>query len=373
MYQILEADYHQSIMYCPRFADLVSKSKMTIKNDGNEIDVTSKQYLRELDIALSRLTIKDILELTPPESDTIQECVVRRGKMSVPRKLRKNDCETFFKVTKSVNGERICYTFIPKIRERFSIGSIASSPTFGGTVYRIHPNPRLSETIISMLISSPFMLNPNGSFIDPLHSRLFMVNIYNSKSFNLSRLLVHGETIEIHRLPPPYDTRCTAGHDQELCHEKCLVHKFKAINKMSWSGFHQDTSSFKMLTALDLENETIENYTSNSLEECLGLCKQKSECFTQFTRTTVEQYQAEDFTISSMVPSQPHILLHAVPSLNHIEFIIQIGSCFGMWFGLSIISFNPVKWRTSQKKNTSVVINIPRKRLFYLTRIKRQQ
>ena len=179
MYQILEADYHQSIMYCPRFADLVSKSKMTIKNDGNEIDVTSKQYLRELDIALSRLTIKDILELTPPESDTIQECVVRRGKMSVPRKLRKNDCETFFKVTKSVNGERICYTFIPKMREAYSIGSIATSSTYIGVVYQITLNPLISKSIVAMFISSPFMMNQNGSFKYPLHSMPFMAYVVN--------------------------------------------------------------------------------------------------------------------------------------------------------------------------------------------------
>ena len=367
MYQIREADYHQAIMYCPRFADLIDKSAMNIKSDCNVLEETRHQYLRKLDIALSRLTIKDILELTPPESDAIQECVVRKGKMSVPRTLRKNQCETFFKVRKSVNGERICYTFIPKTRELFSIGSVATSPTFGGTVYRLHPDPRLSSTIITMIISSQFMINPNGSFADPLHSRFFMVNIYNSKSFNLSRLLVNGESIEIHRLPPPYDTRCTVGHDQELCHENCFINKLKAINKLPWSGFHQDTSSLKMLTALDLENETIANYTSNSLEECLLLCKQKSECFTEFTRTTVEQYQAEDFSIASMVPSQPHILLRAVPSLNHIEYIIQIGSCFGIWFGLSIISFNPAKWKTLQKKNTSVVINIPPRKLFHKT------
>ena len=373
MYQIQEADYHQSIMYCPRFADLVGKSAMNMKENPNLPRLSREDYARELDIAISRLTIKDILELTLPESDAILECVVRRGEMSEPTYFRNNECETFFKVSKSVNGERICYTFIPKTRKRYSVGSVATSSMFVGTVYRIHPNPRISRSTVAMFVSTSSMTNANGTFKDPLHSRLFMANIFNINSFNLSRLLVNGESIEIHRLPPPYDTRCTAGHDQELCHENCLINKFKSINKRPWSGFHRDTINIQMLSASDLKNETVSNYTSRSIAKCLVLCKQESECFTKFSRTTVEQYQAEDFSISSMVPSMPHMFLHAIPTLNLVEYIIQIGSCFGMWFGLSIISFNPVKWKTLRKKNTSIVINIPKRRLFHLNRNRRQQ
>ena len=371
-YQIREADHQQAIMYCPRFADIINKTAIDFKYNPIVLRESREKYLRDLDIILSKLTIGDMLEMSPPASGAIQECVVRTGKMSVPTTFTKNECETFFEVRKSVNGERICYTFIPKSRKLYSVGSVATSPTFTGTVYRIHPNPQISKTLLTMFISSPYIINESGSFTDPLHSRLFMMNLFNTNSFNLSRLLVNGESIEIHRLPPPFDTRCAAGHDQELCYENCLSHKLKMINKVPWSGFHQDTSNLNMLTALDLENETIENYTSNSLEECLGLCKQKSECFTQFTRTTVEQYQAEDFTITSMVPSQPHMLLHAVPSVNPVEFIIQIGSCFGMWFGLSIISCNPVKWKTLRKKNSSIIVDIAQTRLFHVTRNRRQ-
>ena len=184
---------------------------------------------------------------------------------------------------------------------------------------------------------------------------------------------MYGESIEIYRLPPPYDTQCTPGHDQEFCHENCVKYKLKAINKIPWSGFHKESSSLNMLSALDLENETISNYTSNSLDECLDFCKRKKECFTQFSRTSVVQHETKIFAISSVIPSLPHLFLHSVPSCNPVEYIIQVGSCFGMWFGLSIISFNPVKWKTMQKKNTPVTVDNTQRKLFQRSRTKRQQ
>ena len=179
MYEIREFDDHQSIMYCPRFADLIDKNAISFNENPGLSKESLQQYFRKLDKTVSNLTIKKILELTPPESGVIQECVVRQGKMFKPAFFSDNECETFFKVTKSVNGERICYTFIPKMREAYSIGSIATSSTYIGVVYQITLNPLISKSIVAMFISSPFMMNQNGSFKYPLHSMPFMAYVVN--------------------------------------------------------------------------------------------------------------------------------------------------------------------------------------------------
>ena len=373
MYQIRQSDYFQSIMYCPRFADLIDKSAMKIEQNPDSARKTLRQYLIDLDIAVSKLTIKDILDLTPSKPDIIKECMVRKGDISIVTHISRQECERFFKVKKSVNGERICYTFIPRTRQVYSVGRVATSSTYPGIVYHIVLKRKISRSIVAMFISSPFIINENGSSQDPLHSRPFVANLYDIKTFNRSMFSVYEESIEIHRLPAPYDTRCTPGDNQELCHENCLNEKLKAINKLPWSGFHKDPISIGVLRESDLQNQTISNYINSSFKECFELCKQKSECFTRFTRTSVALHDTDIFSIASMLPSLPHMLLHAVPSLNPVEYIIQIGSCFGMWFGLSIISFNPMKLKILRNKHSSKAVTVTPKRLFSRTQCNRQK
>ena len=378
VYQNQEMDYYQSIMYCPKFIDLLAPDIMMSRQiTALNIDVVGnfsvrtqahQQYMR----GLSAMTVKEILQFTPLESEAVENCDIRLGKMSIANVFDGKECREYFEVVKSVNGERICYTFVPKISAKYSIGDVASSLTHIGEVYKISLVPRMSATYVASFISSPFIVKEDGSIQDPLHSRSFMAKSYSPGSFNRSRFLVFGESNEIHRLPPPYDTKCTPRHNIEMCYEQCLIKKFKEINRIPWSGFHREKLDMKMLTATDFLNETIKKYAGDFFEKCHSRCKLKTECLTQFSKTTTEEYQGNFFILSSMLPAQPNMSLYSVPFLNLIEFIVQVGSCIGMWFGLSIISFNPVKWKTLRKKGTSSVVNTTRKRLFQMTRNRKQ-
>ena len=351
-------------MYCPRFFDLIHGNREKSLGIPAQILHTFDQYLRYL----SNLTVKDILELTPPESEVIHSCTIRLGKMSTPTYFDNLKCKGYFNVTKSVYTERICYLFIPIFEATsFSAGDVATSLTSLGSVYRIVARPSISNSFYASFIS----VN-NGNAKDFLHSRLFQANTANERTFNQSRILVHGDSIEIKRLPPPFDTACTPGHDQEICYEKCLVDKFKKINRLPWSGFHSEKHSMKMLTPTEFLNETISEHVGQSFEECHCLCKLKTECFTQFSRTSILEYQATSFSFISALPSQPHMSVFAIPTLTLVEFIVQMGGCFGMWFGMSIISINPLKWKILQNKVLIVVKNT-RSRLIFPDARNRQQ
>ena len=298
---------------------------------------------------LANLTVRQILEVTPPKFNTITRCSVRRGRISFPVILNETECLDFFKVTKSVTRNRICYTFTPRIRAIYSVGDVATYYDYVGILYSIVLKTTVSKTFHAFIISSVLDSKSFGEE-DPLHSRLFQANADNAKTFSQSRIVVYGDSIEINRLPPPHDTRCTPGHDQEVCYEVCLIEKFKAINKLPWSGFHREKLDIKILNPTDLLNETILRHVADSFEECHSLCKLKTECLTKFSRTTIQEYQGDSLIISSMLPSLPHMSIYAIPSLTLVEYMVQIGSSFGMWFGLSIISINPTKWKITQKK-----------------------
>ena len=342
-FQVREINNYQSIMYCPRFFEIVDRNKEKGFGMPAQLSKTFNQYLRYL----SNLSVKDVLELTPPESEAIHGCTVRLGKTSTPTVFDNSKCKLYFNVTKSVFAEKICYTFIPTFDGNgFSAGDIASSFTYTGTVYNIIPAASISSSFYASFISVD-----NGNVEDFLHSRLFQVNTANQRTFNQSRILVFGDSIEIMRLPPPFDTACTAGHDQEICYEGCLIDKFKVINRLPWSGFHSQKLDMKILNPIEFSNETILDYAGQSLEECHSLCKQKTECFTQFSKTTILESQATSFYLTSALPSQPHMSVFAIPSLTLVEYIVQMGSCFGMWFGMSIISINPIKWKVIPRRD----------------------
>ena len=343
VYQIREIDYYQSIMYCPQSLDLVNR------NNHNRYGIMSQAPTNVVGVhqELSKLKIKDIFELTPPESDVIDACVIRHGKLFKPLELKQSDCQTFFKVMKSVTGERICYTLSPRLSANFSVGDVAASMTHISIVYQVKVQPSISKSSHAFLIST--ITDPNGSLKNSLHSRLFQANTENMKTFKYSKLAVSGDSIEIRRLPPPHDTRCTPGHDREFCYENCLADKFQVINRLPWSGFHSQKLDMTMITDVDLKNETISKFVDYSVTECHFRCKLQTECLTQFSRTTVQESQADAFFLSSMLPLSPHMSLYTVPLLNLVEYIVQVGSCFGMWFGISIISMDPTKWKIRQK------------------------
>ena len=342
-FQIRDINNYQSIMYCPRFFELIHGHKEGNIVMSGQLSISLDQYF----LYLSSLTVKDILELTPPASEAIDSCIIRLGKMSTPKVLDNSMCKIYFNVSKSVVGEKICYTFIPTFGANgFSVGDIATSLTHTGSVYRIVPR----STILLSFYAS-FISVVNGNIKNFLNSRLFQAKTVNDMTLNRSRILVYGDSIETKTLPPPFDTACSPGHNREICYEECLVNKFKVINRLPWSGFHSKKLDMKMLTPVQLLNETISGHVGQSFEECHSLCKLKTECFTQFSRTTIQEYQAPFSYFISVLPSQPHVSVFAIPTLTLIEYIVQMGSCLGIWFGMSIISINPVKWKVIQNKN----------------------
>lgn len=366
-FQIQEVDNYQSLVFCPRWLDVLDRNQLL--NKYNTKLVTPKSD-KELDQILGSLTIKQILELTPTVSTVILDCMIREDNISAPMSIDKKECHKIFKVIKSVNGERICYTFMPRVRMNYSVGNVASSQSWTNIVYQISLNPILGNTFLAFFISE--FIDPETEN-DPLDSRLYQIKVQNIDGLNKSRFAVYGEKITIHRLPPPYDTKCTPGHDRELCFEECLVAKLQIINKTSWSGFHSEMLEKTMLTSLDLYNYSRSKTIVRSFHLCHSSCKLKTECSTHFSRTAVHVYRASTMAVISMVPAGPNLNLHSVPFVTLIEYVVQIGSCFGVWFGLSIMSINPSKWKISRIKNsTSIVINNRPRRLFVLTKIKKQ-
>ena len=291
--------------------------------------------------------------------------MIRQGLMSSPISLIWKDCEAFFNVSKSVIGKRICYTIMPKIGSNFSVGAVASSTHYTNIVYTIHVNRKILATNVAFVLS---WTTNEGQGNDPLDSRPYQARVLSDKLLHNTSLSIFGESIKIYRLPPPFDTKCTPGHRREKCYEECLNQKLALINRVSWSTFHREKLDMKMLTTNDITNVSLSTYINKVFYKCQASCKTPADCFTEISRTSIQELQCNVSHFSSMLPAYPHISLYAVPFLNLIEYVVQLGSCFGIWFGLSIVSFNPMKWKILHKENSTQIVIEKRSKKWKVTK-----
>ena len=125
---------------------------------------------------------------------------------------------------------------MPNVGLNFSVGQVASSKYFTNIVYVIYVKRNMLASKFAFFISWTTKRRlANG----PLDSRPYQAKVLNQITLNESSFSVYGESAEIHKLPPPFDTKCTPGHQREKCYEKCLNQKLVLINRLSWSAFHR--------------------------------------------------------------------------------------------------------------------------------------
>ena len=367
---VRETETYKTIVFCPRFPDLLDRSRF----EEFRIFPQIPQNFEDMATELAKLTIKDIIQLTPSTSNVIDTCFDRDSERGTTYEMNKTECYKIFTVSKAVNGERICYMIMPRTVRKYSVGDVASSMMFMNVVYELDLNPIFGKTLLAYFITD--FVDPEN-IRNPLYSRLFASRMLNLSSFNKSKFAVYGKSTEISRLPPPHETNCLQQHDRQFCYENCLIKKFMKVNRVPWSAFISQQLDMHMFTPKDWDNITQASMATESLRKCHVQCKIQTECYTAFTETSVVEvvdninYGSNGKTITrvaSMVPSGPHTTAVSVPLLSLVEYIIQVGSCFGVWFGLSIISFNPVKWKILQS-NSTIERNVKHRRLFTVSKI----
>ena len=335
--EIREIESTLAIAYCPAYYYMLNRTNHKERGISAEAPKGLEKELEEL----SHLTIRQILELTPDTRSIIKSCEIRDDNRSIIVQLKSLECLQFFKLRKSVNGERICYRFEPRYETTYSVGNVASSLTHISEVYSIAFHPFFGVAKFGFIIT--YFPDTTGSS-DPLISRIFGAKFENANTVNLTKISVYGESNEVRTLPKPYDTQCIPNLNKHLCYEDCLIKRFETIGKVPWSGFLTEPSDLKMFTQLDYANKTMGFVAQDSLEKCHRRCKINTECVTTYTITRIVEHSSESFRIHSMLPGRPLTSIRTIPYLTLIEYIIQVGSCCGIWFGLSIVSFNPSKW-----------------------------
>lgn len=206
---------------------------------------------------------------------------------------------------------------------------------------------------------------------------------------NYYRFQMTYATLEIVRLPSPYDTHCldyqksTQFFSAIECRNDCLLNKtIVETNKLPFSitiwnasenykatieygefndatdsvieyyarkqSFYMSLMNYKHVSNIDILNPKITATLVNIENECAKMCF-KPDCYDILTMTKVfydypkKEKSASDIPLSFevLVPTKPAIkIVHSV-KVSWTEYVVSVLSCFGIWFGLSVLSVNP--------------------------------
>lgn len=195
-------------------------------------------------------------------------------------------------------------------------------------------------------------------------------------------------TLDILRLPSPYDTHCldysTTGVFSAIeCRNDCLLNKtLKEVKKIPFSitvwnaseiykatieygefndetdetidyyskrqAYYMSMMNYKHVNNLDIADPSVTKELVNIENICNTLCS-RPDCRDVLTMTKIGYDYPKKENSPEMIPLRFEVLVPTKPVLQIVhnvkiswtEYVVSVLSCFGIWFGLSILSVNP--------------------------------
>lgn len=331
---------YQSISLCFGYLGLLNRTNYL----SYGIKPTNEEAFRDFRNQLSILTMKQILELTPDEKSVVFACRVRDEFYYKLNEIALDDCHRYFRYNKAVQGENICYYITPRDHLNFSWTKVANSFLNQGNVYDLILAPGINGKIV-------IVTSYEGSESEPypLLSRNFAerLSFYKKNVTETVHNLITAYSFlnEYKALPSPYDTRCVSDDEYIHCRRRCLEDKLATIHRVHYSLTVTDVNlDMKYLDLEDLENTTVLNLVNKTENHCYRMCS-RSPCrqIISFTDAYSDYVKREDssLTINSCVPASPTVHIESMPEIQPIDFFQYVCNCFGIWFGLSVMSINP--------------------------------
>ena len=247
--------------------------------------------------------------------------------------------------------EYACYRLrlIKFDRQEYSYRAAAFALNHAGLLYSVSYNISTFEKTMFMKIilnevdPHPFRSSAYTSPVARLYNKKTRLARYNY--FSLTYYIVRN-----YFLPAPYKTDCIDYRvqgfiDAEDCIKKCLINSsLAAFDRYPYSVLEAEPLNLKIFNVGILKrNETVSKMLYRLERRCQLKCK-KVGCFLRYTITQVTKDPDNDImTFNVLIPQLPSYTIKFRPRMQFIEYFIYVLSCFGTWFGLSVLSLNPFK------------------------------
>lgn len=330
---------------CVRYGDVMNGTRQPFRSGSAE----EVAYMRDLQ---KKITIEQVFQWTPPEAKIMEKCMFRKPMRYFIHDWNTSMCYEHFIIRKFYIQEAICYQFTINhthdfTTNRYHYQNLAHPLSYPGVFYGVFLNATLliGADVCKVCISSKDDSPLNSVPYAPYFNR----RLKERDKYNMVGAAFHRTSL--HSLPPPYKTRCRTyeefHNDKRRCFNDCLkYHGIKELGKVPFSVVVSESRNLRHICSEDLENETIVSEIHRVERFCSSECKEPG-CIKKFFKTVLQIEErgehSEVFTILVQTPRSPFIRITHIPKLDLTEYLVYISSCFGTWFGLSIISLNPAK------------------------------
>lgn len=327
-----------SLSLCIRYTGIIDYPR--VQSDKPHLKYDSNLPIWELQ---SRLTINDIFNYTPSVDFLISYCNIRSP---IDNRMSNytSECNKIFKIEKYYSQEYVCYRFNHKFSdgETYQYSDVGWAITNSNDVYRIVLN---STTMPHIVALKPY-LHENYETVNEVH--LFgqwdwatRGNDSGSLSFNSYTLTATRVTTT--RLEYPFEANCFNYYDTvAMCKQKCVINAtLTKYNKIPYSVLVKTPYSVKHISPVDIQNQTFYDDLRTIEQFCNLKCSQP-DCYESvyFTQIVSNNWYVTEIYVD--IPREPFVWITFRAALKIAEFVLYVLSCLGTWFGISVMSFNPV-------------------------------
>ena len=291
-------------------------------------------------------TIRQILEMTPETNSTLIGCKYRFNGSEIFLQGTSEECLQIWKIRKYVSGAYICYAYISKPYETYSIAFVASALTNVGIIYELNLNDSLSPMKHLYLMSDvhPLGLEADSKAILPIRSRKYGEALYrDSESDPSNYFLVQGMIYNVTLLPAPYDTKCLPDNRADFCGPKCNTdYKRDNLKRVPFHEIIEEPFDLEMVSNTDLKDERVRKIIRKGNEMCSKRCSQPP-CDSYYTLTDAAAHfkpaiQENRVVLAAGVPRANGLIVSTFPVILLIDFLNNLAISASIWFGVSVVS-----------------------------------
>ncbi|KAI1305979.1 hypothetical protein HDE_01163 [Halotydeus destructor] len=331
---------------CFRYADLIDSAKFVaefgVPLPGPPLDTETVAFVE------SQLTVEQVFRFTPDIVGLFDKCLYKTAGRHTKNYLKGSACGQVFEVYKFVLQNYMCYSFNLKNMQAsfYTFKRIASGTNDAGTFYSLELTLEQFNDVARLkpILHSPNLPPYRSAAVAPLSTRF---KDQSTGEMSVNQVDLTYSMLSVTSLPPPYGTMCKHYRQHGYlsannCMNKCLENRTLAeLHKMPFSTIIKEPIDQKQVSTLDLQNLTLNKVYIGLENACHRTCS-SPDCFYDLTLTKAA-FEAYDSSLrfDVQVPREPLFEIVFRARIRLTELVVNLSSCFGLWFSFSVLGFNP--------------------------------
>lgn len=294
--------------------------------------------------------VKTLLDLSPDTFDFVTHCALNDESTSSLNINPKNECLSWFSVSKAVAGSRICYQIVPAAGLYYSWSKVTSRLRQSNEIYGLRLNKSFSDADV---VSVTYFYTPDSHLTkipvyERHYSKRFVLKHGVEGAIRENFIGVYAEQHHYFGLPPPYNPGCDERIEASTCLRECFLIRHLPLQRVPYSELIFQASELKVLHYKDMEeNATFNRMLMSLAADCRKKCM-RLPCNFKVSFTEGQDFlvpHIHQFMVHLFAPTSPELVITTVPWELLQDFLLYLSNCLGIWFGISVLSLNPSRLR----------------------------